>query len=452
MPHYLVDVFVFVIAILFIILVHELGHFFTARIFKIKVKRLSIGFGPALWSWRDKRDIEYVLTYFPLGGYVKMLDEREGTVTEADLPYAFNRQAFWKRLLVVFAGPLANFVFAIFIYWFIFAVGLTLPKPIIGDVLPNSIAAKAGLEANSQIKKIDNTVTRNWQDVLFVLFPFYGENSKISFQVVNSKNITQTFALDLGDWHISSLKPQLLESLGIQAWQPLIIPKIVSINSNSPAALAGLKAGDLIISVNGKSIDSFSQWVQLLKKSPRAVQHVTVMRQGHIEEISFTPMIRTTWSGKQYLNLGFSLPKPIWPRDSFFTAKYNVVSSGFQAVQMVWLYTNFNLEILGKLMTGDLSFKVLTGPISLVKSMEYASAQGFIAFLMLMALVSVSIGIINLIPIPGLDGGQALIILIETIMHRRLSVGWQVLLYRLGMIIIFILIAQAIANDILRIN
>lgn len=358
--------FLILIAVIFtlliIILIHELGHFCMARLFNIKIQRLSIGFGKPAFTIKGKQGTEYTVTYFPLGGYVKLADARAGNMAEADLPFAFNRQVLWKKLLVVIAGPVANFMLALLLYWAIFLVGYASPKPIIGTVMPASVAATAGLQANMEIIQIGNKITRNQQDVFLALFPYYESAKQVDFSVNNQP---QRFILNLSDWHISSLKPQLLKSLGIEFWHP---------NKNLS-----------------------------------------------------------------------------WPQDKLLLAKYNFWNAAAEAGKSVKQFTVFNAEIIGKLLTGKLSLKILAGPMSLFKTVQYATAQGFLDFLMLLAILSIGIGFINLLPVPSLDGGQALIMIIEKIMNKEMSLPLQMLLYRLSLIVFFILMAQAVANDLLRV-
>lgn len=452
MSHYLIAILAFILAILLIILIHELGHFSVARYFKIRVKRLSIGFGKPLKIWHDKQGTEYVLTYFPLGGYVKMEDEREGNVAEENLPFAFNRQALWKKMLVVLAGPASNFIFAIFIYWLVFSIGLTLPKPIIGSVLPASIAAKAGLTANMQITNIAGHSTNNWQDVLFTIFPYYKDKETLTLHVTNlTTKKRQVVTLAVAQWRINPVRPKLLQGLGIMPWQPTIRPEVYRLAKHSHAARAGLKQGDVIIRANDRLITSWQQWITLLRQAPKTIQHIEILREGRLLAISFQPEIKQPLWGPRYIHLGIQPPSPKWPQDKLSTTRYDVFTAGLQALNLTWVVSAFNLDIVGKLIVGKLSLKVLSGPISLFKTMELATAHGFIMFLMLMALLSISLGLVNLVPIPGLDGGHACLLLIEAITGKALPAAAQMLIYRLGLIAIFILIAQTIANDLIRV-
>jgi len=352
------------LTIFLIIGIHESGHFFIARALGIKVLRFSIGFGKTLFRWHDKKGTEYVFAAIPLGGYVKMLDENEGTVKEEERHLAYNRQPAYKKLAVVIAGPLANLLFAFLLYWLLFMVGFTSIVPIIGSVTPHSIAANAGLKPQQEIIRVDNTPTTSWMSIAIRILTHTGETDQIHISTVPFNHNTATpdqYFLDLRSWHMDELKPDPLTSLGISPYFPVVLPK-------------------------------------------------NILRYN----------------------------------------QYGPITALSHALQNTYDFTYMNFIVLGKLFTGKVSLKSIGGPISIFANAGAALNQGITAFLSFLAFISISIGVINILPIPGLDGGHILFQLIELITRRPVSLKMQNLLYRLGFIILILVIVQAVTNDILR--
>jgi len=440
-----------IITIFFVVGTHEAAHFITARCLGVKVLQFSIGFGKTLWSWRDKSGTQYILALIPLGGYVMMLNEEEHDVKPEDLHRAYNRQAFYKKFLIVLAGPATNILCAILLYWLIFMLGFVTPKPIIGTIEAHSIAAQAGMQGNQEITKIDNTPTPSWTGVVLRILMHAGDNDQL---LIETKNITtqkiQNYQLLLTNWRMDDLTPDPLSSLGITPYQPSLPMIIGNINEPSPAATAGLKKGDKIIAVNQIKMDNWEMLVAFISSHPQDKIMMTLLREN--KKITLPVMIgyhrdiflqRTGY-------LGIS-PAVTIPKTYLQTIQYPPGDALLHAGKEVNNFIYFNVIVIGKLLTGKLSLQTLGGPITIFESAGEALNYGFIAFCSFLAFLSLSIGLINLLPIPGLDGGHLFIQFIEWIIRRPIPEKWLLLLYRLGVVLIVFVLIQSLINDLVRI-
>jgi regulator of sigma E protease len=354
-----------ILTIFIIVGIHELGHFLAAKALGVKVLRFSIGFGKVFYRWYDKKGTEYVLSVLPFGGYVKMLDETEDKVEPKEARFAFNRQPFYKKFLIVAMGPIANLVLAFFLYWALFVIGFTTTLPLIGKVEPQSIAAQAGIKPNQEIISVNHTSTFSWISVLIRLFMEAGNQDQISIETKDIKTQKiSTYTLQLATWKMDKLRPDPLMSLGI------------------------------------------------------------------------TPYI----------------PKKEWPKELLRKNQYGPIDAVSHAWRSLKDYTMLNIIVIGKMLKGHISLESLGGPITIFQTAGTALNLGILVFMSFLAFISISIGVVNILPIPGLDGGHALFQVIEVIIRRPISVPLQVLLYRLGIIILLLLLAQAILNDILRLQ
>lgn len=450
MLHLLVSILGILLTIFFVIGTHESAHFLMARLLNIKVLRFSIGFGKTLWRRQDKKGTEYVLALVPLGGYVKMLDENEEKVPRDELHLAFNRQPFYKKFLVVVAGPVTNILCALVLYWLIFVIGFVTIKPIIGSVNPRSIAAENGLRANQEIISIDNTPTATWTSILFRLIVHAGNQDHIKIEVKNlADNKTETHLLDVSNWHIDNLSPDPLASLGIIPYEPEIPLTIGVIQPQSPAASADLHIGDKIIAINKRPIKNWDEFIKIVINHPADTLTFTLERQGKILDLPVTLGYQRNLLLQKsgYLGVG---PNFQWPKELLQKIQYNPLAAIPHAWQEICNFTYFNLLIFEKMITGKLSLQSLGGPITIFEIAGSALNYGLLSFLGFLAFLSISIGIINLLPIPGLDGGHLFIQTIEFIFRRQVPERALALLYRLGLIFILFILIQAIANDVLR--
>lgn len=446
----LIYIFGIIITILLVVGVHEFGHFIVARLCKIKVLRFSIGFGKKLFSWNDKQGTEYVLAAIPLGGYVKMLDEEEGTVPKEELHLAFNRQPVYKRFLVVAAGPIFNFIFAALLYWLLFVIGFNTIKPIIGEVTPNSIAAKAGLRAQEEITKIDDQKTPSWGSVVLKILARTGEQSELRVQAVpRNTESPESYVLNLSDWRMDALKPDPLASLGIIPYSPSIEPVINSIQPDSPALNSGLKVGDKILAINKQPIRDWLDIVTIISKTPGETLQFQISRQHKTMIIPVTVGTKKSLFSKKRGYLGLA-PKIESHPELIRKNQYGLFAAIPEALHEVNNFITLNFIVIGKMFTGKISLHSLGGPITIFESAGTALNEGITPFLSFLAFLSISIGFINILPIPGLDGGHVLFQFIEVITRRPLSQRVQIFFYRIGLILLFLLIIQALSNDILR--
>lgn len=446
----IISLFGILLTIFLVVGVHEFGHFIVARLSGIKVLRFSIGFGKPLYRWYDKKGTEYVLAAIPLGGYVKMVDEREENVLASDLPYSFNRQPLYKRIAVICAGPFSNLIFAALLYWLLFVIGFTTIKPIIGEVTPNSIAAMAGLKPQQEILQIDHEPTSGWYAVIIRLFEHAGDQGTLQIQAT-SPNATQStnYQLNLASWKMDELKPDPLKSLGIEPYAPKIPAVIDVIQPNSPAEQAGLKPKDQIIAIGNQSIKDWMEIVNIIAFAPEQTLEFHIIRDKKEMTLPVTIGVKHAFFVKKYGYLGM-MPHYVLPPNLLRHEQYGPIAAIPKAYSQVKLFTHMNFIMLEKLIEGKVSLKSLGGPLTIFESAGTALNNGIIPFMSFLAFLSISIGIINIFPIPGLDGGHLLFQIIELIIRRPLSERTQILLYRLGLILLMLLIAQAITNDILR--
>jgi regulator of sigma E protease len=446
----LISILGILLTIFCIVGIHEFGHFIVARLLGIKVLRFSLGFGKALIRRYDKKGTEYVLAAIPLGGYVKLLDENEGEVAPHELPYAFNRQPLYKKIAVVLAGPAANFIFAFVLYWLLFVIGFSSIIPLIGKVTPHSIAAEAGLKPQDEILSIDGKATRDWTAVVIRLMTHLGERAQIEIktQPLNTF-VIQQHTLDLSRWQMNNLKPDPLESLGIEPYQPEIPLIIGSILPDSPASKSGLKINDVILSIGQQPIKKWEQLTAHVAAHPNETLIFTLKRQTKILSLPVAIGYKTDALFKKYGFLGLA-PQFKLPPELIRKTQYSPLTALAPAKQEVIDFTSLNFLLFEKMLTGKVSLQGLGGPITIFESAGTALNNGILPFIGFLAFFSIAIGAINIIPIPGLDGGHILIYFIELIIRRPLSTRVLNLTYRLGIIIILVLATQAIVNDIMR--
>lgn len=446
MLHLILSILGILITIFFVIGTHESAHFITARLLGVKVLRFSIGFGKTLFHWYDKKGTEYVLALIPLGGYVKMLDENEGTVPEAELPAAYNRQPFYKKFLIVLAGPLTNIICAFLLYCLIYMIGFTTVKPIIGEVIPNSIAAVSGLKPQQEIVKLDGKSIFSWADFVLRLIAHAGNADHIHLTVTNPP---QTHTLDLKDWKLDALTPDPITSLGIKPLR-LVIPLVIGrLKENSPAAAADLRLGDKIIAVNKKPMTQWEELISLINTHPNETFTFTVQRNNKRIDIPVNIGYHYNLMLQKSGYLGIA-PAIIYPETSLRHVQYGPIAAVQHAGQQLYDFTYFNFLLIGKLITGKISLQSLGGPITIFDTAGDALNSGLVAFLSFLAFLSISIGVINLLPIPGLDGGHLFLQLIETILRRPIPEKTLDVLYRLGFLLVFFVLAIALTNDVLR--
>jgi regulator of sigma E protease len=440
----------FILALGILVTVHEYGHFWVARKCGVKVERFSIGFGKALWRSKDKQGTEYVIAAIPLGGYVKMLDERVDNVKPEDKDKTFNVKSVYQRIAIIAAGPMANFAFAIFAFYLMFLIGVPSIKPIIGSVEQQSIAAKANLPVNAEIVEVSGHSTLDWQDVNMALVGNIGHKSiEIKTKTADSQYL-KTVTLDTSAWKFSPDKQSAMTSLGINPYQPKVYAEIALIQAGSPAEKSGLKIGDKLVSLDGENIEEdWQKFSTLIKQYPDTNVELEIIRDGLPRKLVIRPGIRETKTSK----IGFLgvVPKhDSYPEQYRVELSYGPIDSLTQGVARTWRLVTLSFDMIGKLITGDVSVKNLSGPIAIAQGAGSSANIGLVYFLGFLALISVNLGIINLLPLPVLDGGHLLYYFIELLTGKPVPEKVQEIGFRFGALALLGLMSIAIFNDLSR--
>ncbi|HIH4690065.1 TPA: sigma E protease regulator RseP [Citrobacter freundii] len=439
----------FIVALGVLITVHEFGHFWVARRCGVRVERFSIGFGKALWRRTDKLGTEYVIALIPLGGYVKMLDERAEPVAPELRHYAFNNKTVGQRAAIIAAGPIANFLFAIFAYWLVFIIGVPGVRPVVGEITPNSIAAQAQIQPGTELKAVDGIETPDWNAVRLQLVAKIGDEHTTLSVAQFGSNQRQDKTLDLRQWAFEPDKEDPVSSLGIRPRGPQIEPVLSEVQVNSAASKAGLQAGDRIVKVNSQPLTQWMTFVTLVRDNPDKPLALDIERQGSSLSLTLTPDSKQV-NGKAE---GFAgvVPKVIPLPDEYKTVRqYGPFSAILEASDKTWQLMKLTVSMLGKLITGDVKLNNLSGPISIAQGAGMSAEFGVIYYLMFLALISVNLGIINLFPLPVLDGGHLLFLAIEKLKGGPVSERVQDFSYRIGSILLVLLMGLALFNDFSR--
>lgn len=443
------SILAFIVAIGVLVTVHEFGHFWVARRLGVKVLRFSIGFGQPLWKRTAADGVEYVVAAIPLGGYVKMLDENEAEVDESELDQAFNRQGKMTRAAIAAAGPLLNFIFAIVAYWLVFTIGDTGTRPFIGAVEPASVAEQAGFVYGDQLKKVGDEDVASWEQALYVLLSAAVDAEDLAVTVQRETGAKVQLYLpgdDLGE--LVKDKKGVFEKLGLK---PMTLPPVIGeIVAGEAAEKAGLKVGDRVVAANGEKIISWSQWVGVIQKSPDKTMSLKVERAGSLFELD-VKVGSTSKSGQTIGRVGAAVHVP----DDYIEkmraeVRYDPITSVGLAVEKTGELSILTLKVIGKMLVGQASVHNLSGPITIAQTAGKTAEYGFIQFVKFLALVSVSLAVLNLLPVPVLDGGHLLFILIEAIRGKPLSDETLGQIQRIGLAILLSLMILAFYVDINR--
>ncbi len=442
-----------IVALGLLVTIHEYGHFWVARRCGVKVLRFSVGFGKALFSWRDKRGTEYAIAAIPLGGYVKMLDEREGPVDPAELDQAFNRKDVKKRIAIVSAGPIANFLLAIVAFWLIAVMGITTIAPVLGPVEPGSVAERAGLAEGMELVEIDGVATPSWHEVNLQLIRRLGETGRLEVIAREAPGgAAQSYTLTLQDWLRGADQPDPIEALGLTSWQPVVEPRIGQISPDGAAEAAGLREGDLILAINGEPVqDWVRQVVPAIQDSAGESLQLTVERDGDTRILAVTPGVRES-QGRNLGFIGAGVASFDWPEHMVRSIDYNPLVAIPVALGKTWDMTVLTLESLKKMLTGLVSAKNLSGPITIAKVAGASAKSGPESFLSFLAYLSISLGVLNLLPIPVLDGGHLVYYVAEWVRGKPLSERIQAWGLQIGLTLIVGVMVFAIYNDISRLG
>lgn len=441
----------FLLVLIILVTVHEYGHFWVARRCGVKVLRFSVGFGKPLWRRNDRHGTEFAIAAIPLGGYVKMLDEREGEVPENELDRTYNRKSVWQRMAIAAAGPTANFVLAVLIFWGLFLFqGSSGLAPVVGSVEPGSVAARAGLESGQEIMAVDGVATPTRQAVLKQLMLRLGESGPIQF---TTRYPDSSYRYDseviLDGWLKGVEEPDPIEGLGLNFYQPALGKTIDVVEEGSPAAQAGFEPGDELVRVDGIELQDWNDWVAYVQERPEQTLQVEVLRDGALRELQVTPAVAEA-NGTRIGRVGVSLELPTWPAEMVRRQSYGPLDAFGQSLAETGDNIRFVLVSVQKLFLGEISTKNLSGPIGIAKVAGDSARAGAEYYIQFLAMLSIYLAVFNLLPIPVLDGGHILYCAVEAIKGSPVSERVQILAYQAGLAMLFGVMVLAFYNDILR--
>ncbi|CAG0969011.1 regulator of sigma E protease [Methylophilaceae bacterium] len=442
----------FIVTLSVLIAVHEFGHFQAARWCGVKVLRFSIGFGKPLFSKRFGRDnTEFVVAALPFGGYVKMLDEREAPIEgHEDVSRAFNRQSVWKRIAIVSAGPAANLLLAIFLYWLLFMHGVVGMKPLLGDIAPGTPAAEASLKTGQLIQKVAGIPTPTWQDVRWVLLQETLESPSVEIEAVGDANDVHLHQLRLSSIGKDDFEVDFLEKLGLKPYQPDVPAVIGEMVAGSPAEAAGLQDGDEIRLVNGEHVGNWEQLVGMIRKNPERELKLSVARGNTAITVTIIP--ESVSEGSETIGrIGAMYRMEQSELDRLLVnVRYGPFDALVKASAKTWETSVFSLKMLGNMITGNVSWKGVSGPVTIASYAGQSAHIGWKAFLGFLALISISLGVLNLLPIPVLDGGHLMYYMVEIFKGSPVSDRIMEAGQRIGLFLLGILMVVAFYNDINR--
>ena len=443
----------FVLAISLLVAVHEWGHYIAARVSGIKVLEYSIGFGPALWRRKAGPDAtEYQLRALPVGGFVRLLDEREGPVAADEVHRSFTRQPYWRRIFVLAAGPGMNFLFAIVAYWAIFLAGVQSIAPFVGAVDPDGMAERAGLRAGDRIVAVEGRETPTWQAVVMAIVEEILGDPSVELTAETGEGARRTLVLDLEDQKRGILENgDLFTAVGLRPLAAL--PIVGEIDPNGPAGRAGFAAGDRVMAAGGERISSWRQWVDYVRARPGQTVPVTVLRAGYEQRLYVDIGSREDAPAEGAsgpLTIGFVGVgrSPDARSPLFVTQRFGPLDALMRGVSETGRITGLTFRVLGNMFTGDVSLRTLNGPVGIARYAGEAVQVSWVAFATFLALVSVSLGILNLLPIPILDGGQIVSQTIEQLRGRPIAERTQLAVQRVGLAVVLAIMFVALFNDI----
>ncbi|AVF37279.1 sigma E protease regulator RseP [Rahnella sikkimica] len=440
----------FIVALGVLITVHEFGHFWVARRCGVRVERFSVGFGRALWRRTDRQGTEYVLAIIPLGGYVKMLDERVEAVAPEFRHQSFNNKKIWQRAAIISAGPIANFIFAVFAYWLIFIIGVPSVRPVVANVTANSIAAQSNISPGMELKSVAGIETPDWDSVRMALIGEIGDDQTTVGVAPFGSNQVVEKTLNLRQWQFDPEKQDPVVSLGMIPRGPQIESVLQEVQPDSAAQKASLQAGDRIVKVDGQILESWQSFVIQVRDNPGKPIRLEVERGGSPVALTLTPDTKSAGKGKIQ---GFAgvVPKVVPLPDEYKTIRqYGPFVAFYEAGDKTWQLMKLTVSMLGKLITGDVKLNNLSGPISIAQGAGMSAEYGLVSYLTFLALISVNLGIINLFPLPVLDGGHLLFLAIEKLKGGPVSERVQDFSYRIGSVLLVLLMGLALFNDFSR--
>lgn len=437
----------FLVAIGILVVVHEFGHYLAARLAGVKVLRFSVGFGKPLLSRRFGRDqTEWVLSALPFGGYVKMLDEREGEVPAAEAHRSFNRATVWRRIGIVSAGPIANFLLAIVFYWALFLNGLPAIKPMIGEPPAGTPAAQVGLAAGDEIRRVNGKDTPSFQDLRLNLMRAGVAGDALTLELADGRGVQ----LDAAPMQTENLELDILLPLGIVRYDPVLDPVVGRVLPDGAAARAGFQPGDRLLAANGERLASWQDWVQQVRQHPAQPLRIEYERQGRRGELTVVPEA-VDEAGQRVGKIGAGPQIDEAVLAALMTeVRYGPIDAFWHGAVKTWDMSVFTLEMMGRMVLGQVSWKNLSGPLTIADYAGQSAALGWISFVGFLALVSVSLGVLNLLPIPLLDGGHLMYYVAEVFTGRPVSERTMEIGSRIGMILLLLMMSFALFNDLQR--
>lgn len=445
------SLFYFILAVSILVAFHEFGHFWVARRMGVKVIRFSIGFGRILGSFKKSPEsTEYVISAIPLGGYVKMVDEREGEVEAADLPFAFNRQPVISRAAIVAAGPIFNLILAAFLFWCVLIIGETGIRPIIGKVDVGTLAYQAGLKQGDEILTVNSRPTPTWSEAYSVIYSEVMDGQKqLQLMVKNNDNFEQDRYLEIIDNDLD--KPaELFKRIGLTPWSPELKAVIGKVLPDSAGMQAGLQSGDIILTADGVSIKDWEQWVDYVQERPGTEINLLLDRNGVRLPAKVIPRAEDL-DGKTIgkIGVGVHIPEGLL-EEMRITYSLSPLEAILPALQKTWLYSSSTLKMIGNMLIGHASVENLSGPISIAQYAGQSAEMGIVSFLKYLGLISISLGVLNLLPIPVLDGGHLFFFAIEAVKGSPISEKVQIYFQQLGIFLLISLMTLAMFLDIER--
>jgi regulator of sigma E protease len=447
----MITLLAFIGAIALLVVFHELGHYWVARRCGVKVLRFSLGFGKIIYNKRfANSNTEWVISAVPLGGYVKMLDEREEEVAPQELQYAFNRKPVLQRMAIVVAGPLANFLLAIVLYWGLFIHGVPGLKPVLGEVPPGTPAAIAQLQSGETIASLNGDAIPSWQELHWSLLKLALKQGEVKIETQSAGGTPLFHVLDLSGLEAKDLDGDFLDKLGLHLYQPVVLLVIGSVAENSVAQRAGVREGDQILRVNGVTPLHWMDVVEVIRTHPGQVMQMDVQRGAATLSITVIPQA-VTESGKIVgkIGAGPKVDEAVW-KAMFTEVSYAPLEALTQSLRKTWETSVISLQMMGKMIMGEVSLKNLSGPITIADYAGQSAKMGMVAYISFLALISISLGVLNLLPIPLLDGGHLLYYAVEWIKGSPVSeLAWEIG-QKIGIALLGTLMIFAIYNDINR--
>lgn len=446
------NVIAFIIALGTLITVHEFGHFLAARFCKVQIERFSIGFGPILWRWYDSNNTEYVISMILIGGYVKLFNTNIYDINNSNVTYSFDYKNIWQKIIIILSGSIFNFIFSILLYTLVYMIGMPTQKPIIQNIIPNSIVAHSGISSELEIKSINKVQTHNWEEVRFqILNNIEKEKFTISTTSLDHAHYN-TYNIKLPkNWFNNHINMDPIIALGILPYDTQIIPIISNVQPLSIAERIGLKIGDKILAINDQSIYDWDSFIINIKNNPKKNFKISIERKHKILHYYMTLDEKYLINSNTIEGVIGILPKIIVvPKKNYVINQYKLHNAIFQACNKTWELTCLIIKMLTKVIFGDIKIINIGGPISIAQGAGNAAQFGLVYYLMFLAVISINLGIINLLPFPTLDGGRLFFLILEKIYGKSISQKIQNFGYTVGFILLILIMCFTFFNDISR--